>query len=74
MYPNNQRRHITTNEQLFPKNHGNFKAKPSGANMFENSFKMDQNNYTVDTKSNGNSVYGNDFIITSKNRDEIITK
>lgn len=74
MYPNNQRRHLTTNEQLFLKNEGNFKAKPSGANMFENSFKMDQNDYKVDTKSNGNSVYGNDFIKSSTTKKDIMTK
>lgn len=42
--------------------------------MFENSFKMDQNDYKVDTKSNGNSVYGNDFIKSSTTKKDIMTK
>ncbi len=80
LYPSNQRVYLTTNDQAFLKNQGNFKAKPSGFDAFAGSFKIDQNNYDK-LEKDSNTVYKDDFL-KSKNsvqqsatqREEIMTK
>ncbi len=74
IYPNNNRRYLTTNEELFPSNEGLFKAESLGKNMFENSFKIDQNDYH-NSDLNSNSVYKSDFLKSSSRiKDPVVTR
>ena len=78
MYPNKTRSHLTTNDELFLNNQGNFKAKPNGFNIFAGSFKIDQNSYDKQ-ENDANTVYRDDFLKTSLQqsaiqRGEIMTK
>ena len=74
IYPNQQRRHVTTNEELFHNNQGNFKSHSTAINIFDNSFKIDQNYYNK-SNINTNTVYKNDFLRdASKERDPVITR
>ena len=55
MYPNDKRKFLTTNEELFYKNYGKFKANSTAMNIFENTFKISQGKMNLDT------VYNNDY-------------
>ena len=84
IYPSNQRRHVTTNDELFLNNYGNFKAKQTAADMFLNSFQINKNNYSKEKdEAKINTVYKKDFIKSSSSfgdsdllnaRSQIMTK
>ncbi len=57
IYPNKKRLMLTTNKELFHGNYGNFKPQPTGIDLFEKTFKINENENTLDYKT----VYRNDF-------------
>ena len=60
MYPNEKRKFLTTNEELFFKNYGKHKAHSTAMNIFENTFKISQGKMNLDTvytKVNANVTF-----------------
>jgi hypothetical protein len=57
IYPNKKRLMLTTNKELFHSNYGNFKPQPTGIDLFEKTFKINENDNTLDLKT----IYRNDF-------------
>ncbi len=73
IYPNEKRRHLTTNEELMKKNYKINPTQTTAVNLFENQFKINHG------KMNLNTVYTNDYRKLNlkeflKERGPIVTK